>query len=252
MTNWHCDDDPTPFHLRVYTRNNTFIHPDDLASHRPPKHLDIYTLSSCTLGNLALLIAAERPETFPVPALGTRVAFQHIYPDPSAHDSSSSASLRLRYIARDLGNVVLGGSGIGALAAPEDTDDDEDSSMARLDSHGRKLPPLPVDEALKFETRTLKSLRFVPGDAISVAVLPPMDDGHVAPMTTLRRDRGAVDRDRSGWGMGRERGDGSGAGREGRRSGGGGGFDIPRGDWRRGDRLPEEPSTRAQRGRRRW
>ncbi|KKF92809.1 Sin3 associated polypeptide p18 (SAP18) [Ceratocystis platani] len=251
MTNWHCDDDPTPFHLRVYTRNNTFIHPDDLASHRPPRHLDIYTIPSCTLGNLALLIAAERPETFPVPALGTRVAFQHIYPDPSPHDSSSSASLRPRYIARDLGNVVLGGSGIGALAAPEDTDDDEDSSMTGLDSHGRKLPPLPVDEALKFETRTLKSLRFVPGDAIAVAVLPPMDDGHVAPMTTLRRDKGAADRDRSGWGMGRERGGGSGVGREGRRSGGGG-FDIPRGDWRRGDRLPEEPFTRAQRGRRRW
>ncbi|KAL5605968.1 hypothetical protein BROUX41_006231 [Berkeleyomyces rouxiae] len=260
MTNWRCEDEPTPFLVRVYARNGAFIHPDDLSSHRPPRHIDIYTTPSCTLANLALLIAAERPETFPVPALGTRVAFQHIYPSSSSsssnHDSRGSQSSSPRYAARDLGNVVLGGSGPGALSSPSDEDEDDD--MGGSSFHQRKLPPLPADEALKFETKTLKQLRFVPGDSVAVAVLLPLDDGNVAPMSTLRRDRDFADRDRGTWGMSRDRDSGLAfRGNAGRREGHrAGGFDIPRGDWRRGDRLPDPSSGRPRRdrgpGRRQW
>lgn len=132
--------------------------------------------------------------------------------------------------------------------------------------------------------KTLADARFVVGDFLSVAILPPSSvDGSVVPASAARMGRGygvgqaslggsgggggggapphfpVVGRDRGygGYGYGRgglgsrmSGGGGGGYGRE------GGGAVLPVGEWRRGERLPDGPPQPSGRGRgggrRRW
>lgn len=103
--------------------------------------------------------------------------------------------------------------------------------------------------------KTLRDARFVIGDFISVAVLPPGPDGSVALGYGGRGGRG---RGGGEFGGGGGRGGGYGGGDTGFRGrgrggfgggGGGGGFSgvggrvgdggVPVGEWRRGERVPE-------------
>lgn len=133
--------------------------------------------------------------------------------------------------------------------------------------------------------KTLADARFVVGDFLSVAILPPnLLDGSVVPASAARMGRGygvggaslsgigggsgggaappdfpVVGRDRGygGYGYGRgglgSRMGGSGGGGYGRE---GGGAVPPMGEWRRGERLPDGPPQPSSRGRgggrRRW
>jgi histone deacetylase complex subunit SAP18 len=115
---------------------------------------------------------------------------------------------------KDLGSVVIGDGGPGIL---------------------------PSEEAA----------RFVIGDYVSCAIMPPMENGSVAPPASgparggFGAGRGDFGR---GGGMGpRENGYGGFRGRGGPRGGGGFGQGfVPAGEWRRGERLPEGPTGRGR------
>ncbi|KAJ4304360.1 hypothetical protein N0V88_001973 [Collariella sp. IMI 366227] len=76
---------------------------------------------------------------FPPPAVGTRLVFRLIYADARATPT--------RFVAKDLGSVVLGRGQPGAGGVPVDE----------------------VNESMK----TLADARFIPGDYISCAILRP-------------------------------------------------------------------------------
>ena len=108
--------------------------------------------------------------------------------------------------------------------------------------------------------RTLQDARFVIGDYVSCAILPPLDNGNVAPppggppvrgFAGERRGGLSGDFGSRGGGFGGPRENGFGfRGRGGPRGGGGFGQGmVPAGEWRRGERVPEGPSGGFRGGR---
>ena len=102
--------------------------------------------------------------------------------------------------------------------------------------------------------KTLQDAKFVIGDYISCAILPPMSDGAVAPPPSTS-SRGAFGGGRGGTDFGRgptgPRENGYGGGFRGGRGGmrGGGNFgpvNVPSGEWRRGERLPDGQNSRGR------
>jgi histone deacetylase complex subunit SAP18 len=162
-----------------------------------------------------------------------------------------------RYVSKVLGTVVLGGGGPGAGAeegVPENEPDDG---------------PM-----------TLADARFITGDFICCAILPPDElTGDVAPASSARVGRGVgVGEARGGHPMGasaqhplsrqgghgplggfrgrggfrggpRGFGGGGGGGRYRDEPFGRGGIRVPEGEWRRGDKLPEDAPEGGRWGR---
>ncbi|ORY70052.1 Sin3 associated polypeptide p18-domain-containing protein [Pseudomassariella vexata] len=231
-----------PFSLRLVYRTGAFHRPDEFTDIALPPHITIHTWSDCTLTELSHHLAAASPPLLPEPAIGTRLAFRLIFPD------TRNASQIPRYLVKDLGSVVLGDGGPGL---------DPSDVAAEKQLEG-------ADAA-----KTLSDARFVVGDFVSVAILPPLSDGSVAPATSARMGRGvgagearaivgvspivasARDRDRDremdtqiGFGMRTGRGRGRGG-----IDGFGRGRGFPEGEWRRGERLPDAPIRARGRGR---
>lgn len=210
--------------------------PEEFASSSLPPHVSVYTWPDCTLDELALELAASKPSVLPSPAVGTRLAFQLVCPDLRAGVVSSSQA---RYAVRDLGSLVVGQGGPGAEVEGEDADN--------------------VLGTARESNKTLSEAKFVVGDYISCAVLPPLADGSVAPVSSAKREvlSGARESRRGRGGLpGRDIGfvRGGGHGRVDWASGRDGGRDeFPMGEWRRGERLPEGPGPASRpRGRGRW
>lgn len=211
---------------------------DEFATRSLPPHISVYTWPSCTLNELALELAAAKPSALPYPAIGTRLSFQLVCPDLRGIGSVNNA--HPRYAVKDLGSIVIGQNTPG-------TTDPELAEVGGGASRGASNPD-----------KTLGEARFVVGDYISCAILPPLDDGSVAPASAARRDVTAGHRESrggrsSGGGPGfhnRENGFGRGSreGRGGRRGGGGPGASMPMGEWRRGERLPDMPPSRPRGG----
>ena len=135
---------------------------------------------------------------------------------------------RGRYLSKEMGSVVV--------AAPEYSNGDGTGGM-RLEGEDAE--------------KTLEDVRFVIGDFIDCAVFPPLSDGTVVSRGSVS-GRGGVREN----GYGRVRGGGYGlSGRAsyngfGPRGGGefGGPANIPSGEWRRGERLPDSGGFRGGRG----
>lgn len=236
---------------------------------------------AATLLELAHHMGSLQPDALPSPAIGTRLSFRLIYPDTaSGYPSSSSSRLTApdqaqpprRFLSKDLGSLVLGEGGPGAGAGAGGVGEDRGGADNSHDNGGGgdsyAVPPSSA------AAKTLADAKFVVGDYLSVAVLPPdRATGAVAPVSLLaesgrpparrngsglagaqppppgpggRRDNGfpvgpARGRGR-GWrgGLGgREWDGGGGHGRGGRERDHGQSF--PEGEWRRGERLPEGP-----------
>lgn len=178
--------------------------------------------------------------------------------------STTTTAAAPRLATQDLGSVVIGDGGPGVATDPDGLDDGRLKETATVGSS--------VEAA-----KTLADARFVVGDILSVAILPPNAvDGSVASAGAARMGRGygvgsgqaAVGPigEMDGRGLGRDRGFGDmrGGFPGGRMGGGGGGrFERggrdgrapapPLGEWRRGERLPDAPSMRGRgRGRSRW
>jgi histone deacetylase complex subunit SAP18 len=224
----------TPFHLKLFYRKNAYHQLIDFPIPSPssappplPSHLEIYTWQSCTLRELSQLLSTALPSQLPDPAVGTRLCFRLIYPDTRA----AAADGRGRYLSKDLGSVVIGGD--RRDEKNHGTDDAAERQNGAPGGFGRRR--MPEDDAEK----TLADARFVIGDYVDCAILPPLDDGSVAP--PIQGGRGppsAV----VGGGMrafGPPRENGFGGGRRGPGPRGPPGGNLPSGDWKRGERLPD-------------
>lgn len=96
-----------------------------------------------------------------------------------------------------------------------------------------------VTDAVNEGGKTLGDAKFVIGDYVSCVVLPPLEDGSVAPVSLAKREKH----------VGRENGRLSGGGGSARR-GPGSGFSgnaafpaaFPAGEWKRGERVPHAPA----------
>ncbi|KAI0912970.1 Sin3 associated polypeptide p18-domain-containing protein [Ustulina deusta] len=231
----------SPFALQLFYRTGAFHRPDEFAADPLPPSLTLHTWHDCTLEGLAHHIAAADGDLLPDPAIGTRLAFRLIFQDTRGPASAN------KYTVKELGSVVIGDGGPGLN--PEDVDAE------------RILDDTDPD-------KTLSDARFVVGDYISCAILPPLPDGSVAPASSARMGRGmgagesrlavgsapnepARDRDVPFIRHGRGRGAIGKGGYEhfnarGPRSG------VPSGEWRRGEKLPEMPPTGRPRNRGRF
>ncbi|KAH6687388.1 Sin3 associated polypeptide p18 [Plectosphaerella plurivora] len=232
-------EDNTPFLLRLFCRQGAFHRPEEFASRSLQPSVSVYTWPSCSLSELACQIASERPSLLPHPSIGTRLAFRLFYPDTRGGANASNHD-QPRFMSRDMGSVVIGeGAGGSHLA------EDDDVEM------GDRSPPPPFEEPSDGDI-TLEQNRYVIGDYVSCAILPPLPDGSVVPEQSAWRDRPGPGPSRGGGGPGGFRGDVS-FGRGNTRGRRGGFGDVPSGDWRRGERLPDEGRSRpAGRGGRRW
>jgi histone deacetylase complex subunit SAP18 len=212
---------------------------------RLPTHLQIYTWQSCTLRELCKLLLSAVPTQLPQPYAGSRIAFRLVYPDIQGSNRPGAPG---RFISRDIGSVI-----VGARSRNDDTDVDDGDSATVVEA----LKQLDGDP-----DKTLADVKFLIGDYIACAILPPLPDGGVpaAPPPISSLGRGGPPSGPYGGGRGREngfngRGD-FGYGRGGRGAGGTGRYDdrmsggVPLGEWRRGEAPPErEPGFVRGRGR---
>ncbi|KAI4161245.1 MAG: hypothetical protein LQ342_005037 [Letrouitia transgressa] len=211
-------------------------------SPHPPPHLQIYTWPTCTLRELSHLLVSALPSLLPSPAIGTRLCYRLVYPDTRAPPSAPA-----RYIAKDLGSVIVGaaeaegggGGGGGASQLP---------SEEEKDILGRDGPGGVMKGELGGEPeKTLADARFVVGDFVDVCVVETGPDGGVGRAVRGGGVGGGVSGRGGGGGVGGEyysRGRENGfRGRGGGRGGFGGGYGgsregVPSGEWRRGERVP--------------
>ncbi|KAI0455208.1 hypothetical protein F5B21DRAFT_472355 [Xylaria acuta] len=221
----------SPFALQLFYRTGAFHRPDEFAAvDSLPPYLTLHTWPDCTLDELAQHIAAADGHLLPDPAIGTRLAFRLLFQDTRGPASAG------KYTVKELGSVVIGDGGRGL--DPEDVDAE------------RTLDDTDPD-------KTLGDARFVVGDYVSCAILPPLPDGSVAPASSARMGRGtgagesrlAVGRAPNGPARDRDapfprhaRGRG-GVGRGGYEhfSARGARSNVPSGEWRRGEQLPDMP-----------
>lgn len=243
----------TPFLLRLYYRSNAFHSPSEFTTVPPPSSLQqsslqIYTWPTCTLSELTSLLSAALPHLLPSPAVGTRIGYRLLFPDTRSVTAAGGDAGPGRWLSKELGSVVIGAGG--------QNDYDDDDAINGDDT------PLPVSGIGRLDgdaDKTLADARFVIGDYISCAIFPPLPDGSVAPLPPADRGFQSSGRNvggprdgafgRGGYGGRPENGYGGGGGggyRGGRGARGGdrsfGGMNVPSGEWRRGERLPEGPS----------
>ncbi|OAA68133.1 anaphase-promoting complex component cut20 [Niveomyces insectorum RCEF 264] len=179
-----------PFLLKLFYRHDTFHRLDEFAaSHRLPS-VSVYTFPTCSLGELTHHLAAAHFEPGQPPlSIGTRVAFRLVYADTRGvvEGSRGQAGLRgsggaaPRFVYKDVGSVVIGGGGPGAPESLDaidrySLDGDADAFNSDPDSTERRAGEDPDDRR-----KTLADMRFVVGDYISCAILPPLPNGCVAP-----------------------------------------------------------------------
>ncbi|EHK99120.1 hypothetical protein M7I_4952 [Glarea lozoyensis 74030] len=158
---------------------------------------------------------------------------------PTKIDRQTTTPFHLKLFYRTGGfhSIVIGDGGPGILP------DEEESEI---------VAGGPVAGALGGEPeKTLQDARFVIGDYVSCAILPPLENGSVAPPPggpPTRgfggERRGGMSGDfapRGGFGGPRENGFGF-RGRGAPRGGGFGQGMVPSGEWRRGERVPEGPA----------
>ncbi|KAG9247639.1 Sin3 associated polypeptide p18-domain-containing protein [Calycina marina] len=230
----------TPFLLKLFYRLGNYHRTDEFSrSGDLPPYIQVYTWQSCSLRELSHLLTASLPSLLSKPAIGTRLAFRLIYADTRA--AAPSLNAPGRYMTKDVGTVIIGEGGPGILP------DDEEAGGAMAGALGGQ------------PDKTLADAKFVVGDYVSCAILPPLANGAVAPPPptgpTGRNGFGGAGRGDSGYPsrgpMGpRENGGFRGGRGGGPRGGFGGGMggSLPNGEWSRGERVPEGPSAGRGRG----
>lgn len=217
--------------------------PEDFGGSRPPPHLQIWTWTDCTLGELTKLLLRSLPMFGPegVEAhIGASCVYRLVYAD------SRSRSDDPVYITKDIGKVIVGSDISNANGAQDDEDmaTDDDSDV------------------------TLQGCRFIPGDHVCVAIEYRSDNNDTAASPSAASSRparreSAYDRRSSGYGRLVDRDYAEPPrrhengyhpyerpyGRRGGRYDGIARSEVPRGDWRRGDIPPGDGGYRGGRSR---
>jgi histone deacetylase complex subunit SAP18 len=249
----------TPFLLKLFYRTGSFHRLEEFSPRSPlPQHLQIYTWPSCSLRELTHLLTGALPTLLPRPSIGTRLAFRLVFPDTRDPNRPGPP----RFLCKDLGSVVVGegeprieadGQQRNGVRGKGDRAEDDERAHTTANNSVGQLSGEP--------DKTLQDARFVIGDYVSVAIVLPMPDGSVAaplaPSAISATGPGPMSAP-SGFRSGRND---FGAGRGGppsreppygggygpRRGGGGPRFDggprgggLPSGEWRRGERLPDQ------------
>lgn len=252
----------TPFLLRLFYRQHAFHHltdfpiaslPSDGSSSVPvapalPPHLQIYTWPTCTLRELGQLLTLSLPSLLPDPAVGTRLNFRLLYPDAkqAAGGGSGAGADGGRYLSKDMGSVVVG-------ADNNDKNSNNGPGTAAADA---KAPQATVQFQGDDADKTLQDLRFIIGDFVDCAIIPPLADGSVAPQPPSARGQRAGGMRAFGGGAGYQ---GQWDSFQGRPRGGPphapgppvGRVDVPAGGWTRGERLPRGDARQPNGGNRR-
>lgn len=217
--------------------------------------MSFHAWPSATLAELSHQLAATSPHLLPSPAIGTRLAFRLLYYDTRAAGDQDQGPARC--VVKDLGSVVIGDGGPGIS-----TDVDDDNAGGAEAEDGRLRMGATAGSAAE-SAKSLADARFVVGDFLSCAILPPSPaDGSVQPASAARAGRGyGAGQARNAVDLGPPPPMSRGGGRDawsapmyGPRGGGGGASSFrapPVGEWRRGEKLPEGPPGRG-RGGRRW
>ncbi|GAM90725.1 hypothetical protein ANO11243_087700 [Dothideomycetidae sp. 11243] len=237
----------TPFFLRVFYRENTFHSPAEFVTVPPSaslsdSSLQLYTWPDTTLSELTSLITNALPDILPSPSAGTRIGYRLVFPDTRSVTGPGADEDQGRWLSKPLGSVVIG-------------EESEDTQHDRRDEETTNG----IKRAFSGDARkTLAEARFVIGDYISCAIIPPLGDGSVAPLPASERSGGPSGRGGRGGYTGENGSRGGGGGYAGRsRGGGGGGYasdrgfgasSIPAGDWRRGDDPPAASGGDWRRG----
>jgi histone deacetylase complex subunit SAP18 len=217
-------ENTTPFLLQLFYRTGALHRADEFQSQSLPPHISVYTWSDCTLQELALDLATTKPSAFPSPSVGCRLVFQLVFPD--LRNTTTVPNSPPRFGIKDLGSVVVGGD--------SSSDTSGDTSMDATTKG-------PDDKH-----KTLSGARFVVGDYITCAIMPPLPDGSVAPASSVRREQASGSHRNKQGSFGR--GGSKGSRGDWRDEVGG---DFPMGEWRRGERLPDTSGGRPS-GRGRW
>ncbi|RYP56642.1 hypothetical protein DL771_011676 [Monosporascus sp. 5C6A] len=178
--------------------------PDEFATTPLPPHLTIHTWPDCSLTELTHHIAAaSSPSSLPLlpdPAIGTRLAYRLIFVDTrnapgGGSGTRGSGPAAPRYTVKELGSVVIGDGGpaldpnviVEAGKIMLDGAGSGDGGNNHSDNNNNSSNSDGAGDGNK----TLADARFVPGDYISCAILPPLPDGSVAPASDARTGRGA-------------------------------------------------------------
>lgn len=130
---------PTPFLINLYHQTGSFPRPQDLP-HLTTPHTPLYAFKKTSLLQLVHLLADADPSVLPSPAIGTRVAFRLSFSDGRLLTTHYLGSVVIRGRNRDVGDVGL------------DDDDEEEKDDSE---------------------KTLHDVKFVVGDYLSCAILPP-------------------------------------------------------------------------------
>ncbi|KAJ1337449.1 Sin3 associated polypeptide p18 (SAP18) [Microdochium nivale] len=220
-----------PFMLRLFYRTGAFHRPDEFNVGDPahlPQHLILHTWPDCTLTELSHHLAAATPtatsqpqrdgeagssgQILPAPAIGTRLVFRLIFASfPKSGNDNKSNSLSssgaphrgragprgaggdAKFNVKDLGSVVIGEGGRGLDVSNLDNDSvlDKKDGGVGADRDRNQAPLQQLGEGSDDGLKTLSEARLVPGDYISCAILPPLEeDGSVAPASSARAGRG--------------------------------------------------------------
>lgn len=199
------------------------IRPEEFASSPLPKHIITYVGPDCSFDDLTLELAAAKSGALPSPAIGTRVAFRLMCPD--LRNTSTAPYPQPHFAVKELGSVVIGAGGPGVEEAGD--------KMTTNNGKGKK---------------TLADIKFVVGDYISCAVFPPLEDGSIVSPTAAKGDSVSGPRPPAGVGYQggfppRESGAGRGASRRKDRASE---VPFPIGEWRRGEKVPNNHRWRGQ------
>ncbi|KAF3770087.1 hypothetical protein M406DRAFT_233654, partial [Cryphonectria parasitica EP155] len=229
----------TPFLLKLFYRTGAFHRQFSFPANLPA-HITVHTWPTATLTELTHLLVSHSPHLLPAPSIGTRLVYRLFYHDTRSGGGPLS-NFAPRLASLDLGSVVIGDEGNAGTAAPAPatTTTAAAAAAAAIDAFS-----------------TLADTRFVVGDFVSVAILPPSAvDGSVQAAAAARTGRGyGAGQASRGFLYARGRGLDSRMGGGGPGGGGGmyGGSAVPPvGEWRRGERLPDVPAPSGRsRGRR--
>ncbi|KAF4550751.1 Hypothetical protein D9617_16g015410 [Elsinoe fawcettii] len=228
-----------PFLLRLFYRQSAFHSPNEFITVPPTSALKassitIHTWPDCTLSELTSHLVSAIPDLLPSPAVGTRIGFRLIFPDTRAPGAEYEG--RGSWKSKELGSVVVGED----VRANNSRDDDTQGTQ----DGGGVNDALGLGRLTGEASKTLADARFVIGDYISCAIISPRQDGSVASVPAF--DRGGPRRGYENGMNGHGRG---GRGGYGGRRGALGDRDlgppsnVPAGEWRRGERLPDGPGS---------
>ncbi|KAF2462039.1 Sin3 associated polypeptide p18-domain-containing protein [Lineolata rhizophorae] len=200
----------TPFLLRLYYRQTSFHRPDEFAPNNAaggsalPPHVHVHTWPTCSLRELALLLAQAVPaDVLPSPQAGTRVAFRLVFPDTrrSGGPGPGGGAGPARFVAKEMGSVVIGaverddeeekeeGAGEGVDGAGEDTTPAEESTKTgnvRSDGPTAAAPPEHKDEPARHPRKRRKVRLSAQPPRFTTRRVPADDDNASATLASAR------------------------------------------------------------------